>query len=657
MNDSSNSENSIIHINDLYSYFDSLAKENEFKYFSKDFIDYNTKKEAFLIKAINYYLKLGNFNKACNLLLEFKDFERASIISPFVSIDKWKEINQKYLIYKINNNDVINNNINNNNCKINTEYIKDFPYLINFNKADINNIIDYFKNKKDYNTCKLIWITRLVNDSSSKDNNEINFKNTVNNIIKCFVLNDNTTNNNKDSSNDEQVLDILINIDNEIIEECILKENNSIKAACYFFSANRFDIGCIYLLKADLPEIVYLLLISILEIEEKYLNQQQIVIQNDFKCYLYSETLINIIRKELRILGTYSNTIKILCLTYEKTKDVFLLKLTVKLIIYACNVLDNSNIISQFNTYLGLGRENILSIVENDKKINKYISNNDNRLFSYNELSHNLFISLIKLDYDKIVNIFICYFEEFNNNVLTILIKSSNSIDINQLRIICYNLKESINYINVIQAKLVVKDGNFKIISKIIIASAFIEVIANNLKAVSLLCYELFRLIKLGHRLDSTEARYISLISAYLMNNNNVLYNNNKLVFYDIPNEIKKISDNESLIIISKNIMYLYFIIPSNSNIYNDKNYYTNNIQKDLIKANYPMFYCLKEEIYPCNLNYLKRSSFSGCVIKSQPKVIDKGKYFISNSESLEWLRSCSFAPLKEDIRNIEYLL
>lgn len=104
------SNSKVIHIRDVSNYlkdqalkFENEAKDNNYIHSSK-----MTKKQV-IVKAANAYIKFGDFEKYCELMINAGEWKKALMVAPKVSKNYWMKLCTKYSNYleKTDNEDVI----------------------------------------------------------------------------------------------------------------------------------------------------------------------------------------------------------------------------------------------------------------------------------------------------------------------------------------------------------------------------------------------------------------------------------------------------------------------------------------------------------------------------------------------------------------------
>lgn len=448
-------------------------------------MEYSIKKESYLVSAIDLYMKLGDWNKACQLLNTYQDFETAMMVSPIVSLELWNECKQKYV------EAILKKQIN---CsdKEENDYRQALAYLI---ATDYKLAFNYYKEKQNYDVAKLIWITRR----NPNDRQNSVMKQSISQEISGM-------------QRGHEIYDLT----QEIAMNFINNGNNILCAAISFFSLNLLNEGVITLARGNAVELSLLVIQSISEFElevSKSLSTKQILLSNQTKEHVYSLALFEMLRREVACTQDFITTIKIAFEIYSKSNEEFLARLILQLLFYGCNLVGDNKYVGKFKSHLSRSREAMLACLEN------------------NEVNA-LAIYLIKLEFDKILEAFSKSFEILANSF-------STSFSIESLRL----TREQLSYIYCLPLSYFNSSEGTKLRISVIILGAFIDALYDNTKSAVMFVYEIIRMVKEGYKLKGAETKILSIIMAHLIKYEKSPMKDQELLFFDIPSQFRDLAD------------------------------------------------------------------------------------------------------------------
>ena len=275
----SDDNNQIFYINDLISAYQSKISNLEFNYFNEQNKNLKTKREKILNEMIDYCLKCGEWQKYCELNIESGNWKKAIIAAPNVSVNYWEKLTKDYAKF-LEEKDSKEKNINQN------------EKIINFLNCNDNSFYIYecIKNK-DFNSAKIVWMTKKIKEINSKKINENNNKNLLK--IKDFDDLELKLNNSEENK-------YLNSIIYEIVKENLLNGFN-IFACCSFLSIKNINLALKTLIRTNELIMAYILMI--------------ITNNKLFEYEIYLGFLISLIK-----IGNYEKQIDLI--NYVKNKNI-----------------------------------------------------------------------------------------------------------------------------------------------------------------------------------------------------------------------------------------------------------------------------------------------------------------------------------------------
>ena len=275
----SDDNNQIFYINDLISAYQSKISNLEFNYFNEQNKNLKTKREKILNEMIDYCLKCGEWQKYCELNIESGNWKKAIIAAPNVSVNYWEKLTKDYAKF-LEEKDSKEKNINQNEKIINFLNCNDNSFYIN----------ECIKNK-DFNSAKIVWMTKKIKEINSKKINENNNKNLLK--IKDFDDLELKLNNSEENK-------YLNSIIYEIVKENLLNGFN-IFACCSFLSIKNINLALKTLIRTNELIMAYILMI--------------ITNNKLFEYEIYLGFLISLIK-----IGNYEKQIDLI--NYVKNKNI-----------------------------------------------------------------------------------------------------------------------------------------------------------------------------------------------------------------------------------------------------------------------------------------------------------------------------------------------
>ena len=410
----SDDNNQIFYINDLLSAYKSKISNLEFNYFNEQNKN-KAKKEKILNEAIDFCLKCGEWQKYCELNIECGDWKKAIIAAPNVSKNYWEKLTKDYAKF-LEEKDSKEKNINSNEKNINYLNCNDNSFFI---KECIKN--------KDFNSAKIVWMTKKMN--KKKEEKEENL------ILKDFDDLELKLNNSEE-------IKYLNSIIFEIVKENLLNGFN-IFACCSFLSIKNINLALKTLIRTNELIFAYILMI----ISENKLFEYEIYLG-----FLISLIKIGNYNKQIDLINYVKNKhIKIYLFLFlkkyvqikenEKKEFENLLKSNENLMIKLIINNNYEEIFNKINEYFEILIENILNLNLNEINLFNIIEMfKFNKIFDWEEINKK---NLLQNFYLKILLLGLFY-EILNNNLKSIFIIINEifllNVNLNEKELIIFNL-------------------------------------------------------------------------------------------------------------------------------------------------------------------------------------------------------------------------